>query len=166
MAWVTVLAPYLRASSWIRLSPAFIEHADEGWNAGAIAREPPLTVGDRHAEVEHFVDDRAHRRLAHRREHLARNGIERALDDLDGHAIKAGFPFHRSTSFGALKGTESALYLDMEIAVFVHTQSVPRGQYREAVGSFDDRRPPNFSHGAQQRLTIDGGHVYTLLIEI
>ena len=25
MAWVTVLAPYLRASSWIRLSPAFIE---------------------------------------------------------------------------------------------------------------------------------------------
>src|SRR5207237_1095932 len=132
MAWVTVLAPYLRASSWIRLSPAFIEatpaqrspravsgmrmlammmsitdgtypvieHADESWHIGARAREPSLTVGDRHAEVEHFVDDRAHRRLAHRREHLARNGIERALDDLDGHGIKAGFPFHRSTSSG------------------------------------------------------------------
>src|SRR5256714_15404845 len=54
----------------------------------------------------------------------------------------------------------------MEIAVFVHAQSVARGQHRDAVGPFDDRRPANFSHGAQQRLTIDGGHVYTLLIEI
>src|SRR5205085_9930906 len=60
----------------------------------------------------------------------------------------------------------SALDLDMEIAVFVHAQSVARGQHRDAVGPFDDRRPPNFSHGTQQRLTIDGGHVYALLIEI
>src|SRR5207302_8855911 len=106
---------------------------EQGWNAGPRAREPPLTVGDRHAEVEHLVDDRAHRRLAHGREHLVRNGIERALDDLDGHEIKAGFPFHRSTSFGALEGTESAWDLDMEIAVFVHAQSVARGQHRDAV---------------------------------
>src|SRR5205085_10417389 len=37
----------------------------------------------------------------------------------------------------------SALDLDMEIAVFVHAQSVARGQHRDAVGPFDDRRPPN-----------------------
>src|SRR5207237_2245496 len=64
------------------------------------------------------------------------------------------------------RAQRSALDLDMEIAVFVHAQSVARGQHRDAVGPFDDRRPPNLSHGAQQRLTIDGGHVYTLLIEI
>src|SRR5581483_9009939 len=65
-----------------------VEDADERRDPGARRGEVPLGVGDRGAEVEDLVDDRAHRRLAERGEHLVGDRLERALDDLEGDRIR------------------------------------------------------------------------------
>ena len=44
-----------------------VEHADEGRDAGARPGQLAVPVGDAGAHVEHFVDDRAHGRVAHAR---------------------------------------------------------------------------------------------------
>ena len=64
-----------------------VEHADEGGDAGARRGEVPLAVGDAGAHVEHLVDDRAHRRLAERGEHLVADRLQRAVDDLEGDRV-------------------------------------------------------------------------------
>ena len=46
-----------------------VEDADEGGNSRAGRRDLAVGVGDTGAEIENFVDDGAHRGLAHRREH-------------------------------------------------------------------------------------------------
>ncbi len=64
-----------------------VEHTDKGRDTGARRGNAPLGIGDAGAHVEHLVDDRAHRRLAHRREHLVGSGLKRVLDDLFGDRI-------------------------------------------------------------------------------
>src|SRR6202007_2287609 len=59
-----------------------VEDADEGGDAGARGGEVAGAVGDGGAHVEDLVDDRAHRRLAERGEHLVADRLQRALDDL------------------------------------------------------------------------------------
>ena len=64
-----------------------VEHADERGNAGAGCGDLAVGVGDAGAEIEHLVDDRAHRRLAHRGEHLVGDGLERVLDDVESDGV-------------------------------------------------------------------------------
>ena len=64
-----------------------VKHADESGNSRPGRRDFAVGVGDASAEIENFIDDRAHRRLAHRREHLVGNGLERVLDDVEGDRV-------------------------------------------------------------------------------
>src|SRR5271163_1509123 len=64
-----------------------VESADEAGNAGARCDEIALRIGDARAHVQHFVDDRAHRRLFEHGEHLIRCGRKRLLDDVEREAV-------------------------------------------------------------------------------
>ena len=64
-----------------------VEHADKAGNAGAGADQIAARIGDAGSDVEHLVDDRAHRRLSKGREHLVRRGGKRLLNDVEREAI-------------------------------------------------------------------------------
>ena len=67
-----------------------VEHADERRDAGARTGDLAIAVGDAGSHVQHLVDDRAHRRLAHRGEHLVGGGLQRVLHDLQGDRVGGG----------------------------------------------------------------------------
>ena len=57
-----------------------VEHPDEGRDAGARADQLAVRIGDAGADIQHLVDDRAHRSLLQDREHLVGSGDQAGLD--------------------------------------------------------------------------------------
>ena len=53
-----------------------VHHPDKGRDAGTGAGDLAVGVGDAGTHVQHFINNRAHRRLAHGGEHLVGNGLQ------------------------------------------------------------------------------------------